>query len=271
MLSIIISWRDRDEIRKTLPEAIECVKPFSGEVIVVNYSGDEQKLRSMIKPDSALRIVSVDNQKYFNKSSAHNIGIHSAQNDVLFFCDCDVLVEKYAVEDLFSRVSGSNTTFATIKGVVETKINSREAKHVVCFGYTMHIKTADGRELNIVDNEEDGSDGSRPAPGLLFVKKEHILKVSGYNGMLKGWGWEDQDMISRLTLGCGLNRYQDHCLKHLSHDEDSRMTHYQYFPSRWESRDRMFREALSNYDRNDFHGTYYEDIEQLNGLFSEAS
>ena len=45
---------------------------------------------------------------------------------------------------------------------------------------------------------------------------------------------------------------------HLSHDDLARVQAYP-MSNRWESRDKMFRQALDNYDRADFHGTYEAD------------
>jgi N-terminal domain of galactosyltransferase len=99
-----------------------------------------------------------------------------------------------------------------------------------------------------VDNEEDAEKGTRQAPGLLLVRRSDFMRIEGYNGRLHGWGWEDQDMIARLTLGAGLRRIQRGVATHLSHGDTARIAHYPPVRDRWESRDRMFRQALSNYD-----------------------
>jgi hypothetical protein len=130
---------------------------------------------------------------------------------------------------------------------------------VVAFGYELHIKTADGRRLEIIDSEEDSQTGLRNAPGLLLVRRDDFVAINGYNAGLHGWGWEDQDMIARLTLGRGLRRVMAGNAIHLSHDDHARIAHYPAVASRWESRDRMFRTALANYDDNNFRGTYDRD------------
>ena len=37
--------------------------------------------------------------------------------------------------------------------------------------------------------------------GCCVISKENIYKVGGYNEFLKGWGFDDQDLINRLTDG----------------------------------------------------------------------
>jgi hypothetical protein len=66
-------------------------------------------------------------------------------------------------------------------------------------------------------------------------------------------------MISRLTLGRGLRRIMSGNAIHLSHDDHARIAYYPAVTSRWESRDRMFRTALANYDDGNFLGTYDRD------------
>jgi glycosyltransferase involved in cell wall biosynthesis len=204
----------------------------------------------------------VRDQPYFNKSAAQNIGAHHTHGEVLFFCDCDIVVNPDEIVQIATRVSERPGCFGTLRGVREESVNSRRAGHVVRFGYELNLHTADGRSLRIIDSEEDASDGTRDAPGLLVVRRADFLAIDGYNARLHGWGWEDQDMIARLTLGAGLERVLHGTALHLSHDDDARMRHYPQ-EDRWESRDKMFRRCLANYDRADFQGTYRRDVAEL--------
>jgi|SRR5471032_148367 len=272
MLSIIISWRDRDELGRALPALRAAARAAGGDVTVVNYSGTDQLLMPMLgEPGPDLHVVTVADQQYFNKAAAQNIGAAHARHPVLFFCDCDIIPEPEQVADLARRLHAGGDQFATLAGVRESEINSRGARHVVSFGYELRIRTADGRQLRIVDNEEDGQDGTRQAPGLLLVRREDFLAIEGYNSDLHGWGWEDQDMISRLTLGRGLERINEGYALHLSHDDHARTAFYPKMASRWESRDRMFRKALANYDDANFLGSYQRDVAALMPHASRAS
>jgi len=272
MLSIIISWRDRDELGRALPALRAAARAAGGDVTVVNYSGTDQLLMPMLgEPGPDLHVVTVADQQYFNKAAAQNIGAAHARHPVLFFCDCDIIPEPEQVADLARRLHAGGDQFATLAGVRESEINSRGARHVVSFGYELRIRTADGRQLRIVDNEEDGQDGTRQAPGLLLVRREDFLAIEGYNSDLHGWGWEDQDMISRLTLGRGLERINEGYALHLSHDDHARTAFYPKMASRWESRDRMLRKALANYDDANFLGSYQRDVAALMPHASRAS
>ncbi len=264
MLSIIVSWRDRVELEQALPSLLDTVDAFDGDLTVVNFGGASEELQRQLGAEAdRISVIAVPAQPYFNKARAQNVGAHFAQSEVLFFCDCDIVLSPEEVRDAVERVVHIDGRFATLAGVRETEVNSRRARNVVRFGYELTIKVASGAELHIVDSEEDADNGARQAPGLLFVRRTDFLAVRGYNSRLHGWGWEDQDMIARLTLGRRLSREMYGYALHISHDDHARISNYPPVTSRWESRDRMFRQALDNYDRGDFMGTYDIDIAEL--------
>jgi len=260
LLSIIVSWRDRVELGRALPSLLAAAKRANGDVTIVNFSGSAELLGGQLDGHrDDVRVVAVPGQQFFNKSAAQNVGAASTRQPVLFFCDCDILLEPDPVAELARQLLTTDGVFGTLAGVRESETNSRRARHVVSFGYELHIKTADGRQLTIIDSEEDSQTGLRHAPGLLLVRRTDFVAINGYNAGLHGWGWEDQDMISRLTLGRGLRRIMSGNAIHLSHDDHARIAYYPAVTSRWESRDRMFRTALANYDDGNFLGTYDRD------------
>ena len=264
MLSIVVTWRDRVELAEALASIIDSASAVGGDVTVVNFGGSPEMLATLLGVRAAeVNVVEVARQRFFNKSCAQNVGAARTTHPVLFFCDCDIILDPESVRHLAGEVATRPGIFATLAGVTESELNSRGGRHIASFGYELRIRTADGRTLKIVDNEEDADDGTRQAPGLLFLRRTDFLAVNGYNSRLHGWGWEDQDMISRLTLGAGLERVSLGRAVHISHDDASRIGNYPPVTDRWESRDRMFRQALANYDNNDFRGTFDADIKSV--------
>ncbi len=260
MLEIIIPWRDREELSQSAPSFVATAKRCGTRLSVVNFGGDPSQLRFLLGEHApAFHCTDVDGETYFNKARCNNIGAAFATGDLLFFCDCDIILNE-SVDPLFAAVASREGVFGTVEGVRETMPNARAANNLVCFGYTLFLKIRNGRTLTIVDTEEDADDGSRQAPGLLVVKRQDFDAVKGYNGDFVGWGWEDQDMIARLTLGRGLKRLQGGVVEHISHDDAARTRHHPTtYANRWESRDRMFRQALQNYDEDNFSGTFDRD------------
>ncbi len=260
MLSIIVSWKNRVELGQSIESLAATAAYLKGELIIVNFNGDTELLSSLVKDHPGARVVHVKEQVLFNKSAANNLGAFHSEFDYFFFCDCDIIMEPSVLDDLLNKVKEAPDAFGTLEGVKETVINSIQNNHIISFGYELFIKTKNNRTLKIIDSEEDANDGTRMAPGLLLTSKKNFESINGYNSNLVGWGWEDQDMISRLTLGAGLTRKFFGKAYHISHDDKERTKHYP-IANRWESRDKMFRQALANYDADNFMGTYNRDIQ----------
>lgn len=254
LLSVIISWRDRMELGRCVESLSRMLHGRDAEIIVVNLGGKRDVLDSQIAMADDIKIVEKE-AKWFNKPVAQNMGAHAARGDYLFFCDCDILFDNADFLELYDKVRASSKAFGTLAGVRETDPNSRGGRNVTCFGYELNIRIANGASVRIVDNEEDIENGTRQAPGLLLVKREDFYFVGGYNSALDGWGWEDQDMICRLSLHARLERVNHGEVLHISHSDEARIQAFSV-KDRWESRDRMFRRALNNYDEGRFIGTY---------------
>lgn len=262
MLSIIVSWKNRIEILQSIESLLQTAIYLNGELIIVNFDGDRGYLDKLNKAHVPnLKIVNVSNQPMFNKAASNNIGAANSQFEHLFFCDCDIIIDPIIIKNLFDKITSNTKYFGTLAGVKETILNSIQNNHIISFGYELVIKTKDNRKLIIKDSEEDANDGTRNAPGLLMTSKENFISVNGYNSNLVGWGWEDQDMIGRLTLGGGFERIIFGNAIHISHNDIERTKHYP-LSNRWESRDKMFRQALMNYDQNNFSGTFNLDIQK---------
>jgi predicted glycosyltransferase involved in capsule biosynthesis len=260
MVSIIIPWANREELRKTLPSILQNAKEVNGEVIIVNLSGDYSLLQQQISfCEDKIRIIDVKNITCFNKPLAQNIGSKYAVFPYLFFCDCDVILPKYILRKLYNRVFSNKGSFGTIKNVRETKINSKKANHLVHLAYEITLEIKDGTKIKIMDSEENILKGIRSAHGLLLVKRHDFENVNGYNRHIVGWGWEDIDIICRLMLYAKLKHILLGVARHISHGDDLRMHHNETYDDRWHNRDCMFRQAIASYDQGYFLGTYGED------------
>jgi predicted glycosyltransferase involved in capsule biosynthesis len=242
---------------------LENIQMVNGDLTVVNFMGNSELLQDQIKEFAdQLKVITVPGNNRFNKPQAQNLGATHTSHPYLFFCDCDIILPPGILKHLLQQIVHEGA-FVTLAGVKETEKNSRQANNVVMFGYHLKLRIKDGTSVQIIDNEEDVTDGTRQAPGLLMVRRSDFIKVNGYNGRLNGWGWEDQDMICRLTLHAKLRRISEGVAWHISHDDAVRMQSYIGFVDRWQSRDAMFRNALANYDNNDFLGTYSQDAKLL--------
>lgn len=65
MLSIIVSWLDRQELGKTLPGLVESSKAVNGDLTIVNFGGSCDMLRDQIgEYHSLVNVVQVEPQLY---------------------------------------------------------------------------------------------------------------------------------------------------------------------------------------------------------------
>jgi hypothetical protein len=260
MLSTIITWRNRPQIEASIASLIELGRRFDGEVVVVDMGGDAARLSAHLGDRAAaVRVVRIAAEE-FCKPIAQNVGAARSRHPLLFFCDCDVVLDVEAMVDLVEAIRADPDAFGTVAEVAESDPSQLRRGQIRTFGYQLSITMTNGRALQIVDDEPDPSRPARRAPGLLVVRRAHFLEVNGYDANLRGWGWEDQDMIARLTLGAGLHRISRGSAVHITHDDGSRVAEYRE-KDQWATRDRSFRHALANYDRGSFLGTYARDAQ----------
>lgn len=250
----------------TVASFVREAETIGGEVIVANHGGDAEQLRALLGAHvDRVRIATIYSDDYFSKTCAMNVGGLLAQNDLLFFCDCDIILELGAAARLAAAVRDRSDAFATIRQVRESAPPGDKAGHITRFDYFLRLSTRAGRQVCIDNHAQDLPAGYRNAPGLLCVRRQHFIDIRGYNSRLVGWGWEDQDMICRLTLGLGLHRLHEGQATHITHTDTERTFAYEE-TDRWISRDRAFRRSLARYDEGDFLGTLDSDAPESSSL-----
>lgn len=253
----------------TVATFVREAEAIGGEVIVANHGGDTAQLSALLGAHAnRVRIATIPSDGYFSKTCAMNVGGLLAQNDLLFFCDCDIILEPGALAHLAAAVRDRSDAFATIRQVRESVPPGDKAGHITRFDYFLRLSTRAGRQVCIDNHSQDLPAGYRNAPGLLCVRRHHFIDIRGYNSQLVGWGWEDQDMICRLTLGLGLQRLHEGQAVHITHTDTERTFAYED-TDRWLSRDRAFRRSIARYDEGDFLGTLDSDAPESRDLPSE--
>ena len=128
MLSIVISCRDRAELKQALPGLLAAAREAGGDVTVVDFDGSPAMLREQLgehAPD--VRVVRVEGERWFNKACAQNLGAAHTTHPVLFFCDCDIVVDPAAVARLAAKLHEVPGHFATLAGVRESELNAEAA------------------------------------------------------------------------------------------------------------------------------------------------
>jgi glycosyltransferase involved in cell wall biosynthesis len=265
-LSIIIPWRNRPELARTLRQNREAFDALRAEVLVINSGGDFESLESLVRDSEVTRLRLIDlAQDTFNKCLAQNIGAAVSRGRRLMLLDADIMVTPTLLTGMVERTD--DTTFVTIEWVADSNATPRPTG-LATTRQSIQLVWADGRELAFEFFSLRRSDGARGGPGLICVLKEHFAAIHGMNARLTSWGWEDMDLIIRLQAKLGLRRAQFGDAVHLAHDDDIRNLHG---GTRDASNLRNMALCYQNYERGYFLGTLGRDIETSKGKVFERS
>jgi glycosyltransferase involved in cell wall biosynthesis len=249
-VSVIIPWKDRPELKVTLAINARVFAQYDAEVIVANCGGDRVMVETFAEQADVpgLRHLFVPHAS-FNRSLAKNLGVHCSTGRILFFLDADIML----TTDVFASalpLMESGDGFVQIRRVNESQPRvdpymSFVAEKSEIQEFVLH----DGRRAVI--HCLKGSGGSRCGPGLMFLTREQVLAVNGFNSALHGWGFEDLDFQIRLQIATGATLRMTGEVTHLTHADDLRGAN--------ECQNNMIK-CADQYRRANFAGTFDEDV-----------
>jgi predicted glycosyltransferase involved in capsule biosynthesis len=255
-LSVVIPWCDRPEIEITLQHNYRIFVDHNIELVIVNCGGSTEWLRELLSQKLVSELQCVELQGIeFNKSLALNIGTFAAHAAHVFFLDTDILLRENFMPEVLKLLE--RPCFVTIDRVFEEQRNIGFHNHLKEIAYSIELVGLRNRKVRLETNRVRFHDGSRSGPGLVFLARQDFFRVEGMNSDLKGWGWEDLDLLARLQLALGLQR---HCLgaaDHLTHSDELRVLTN---GTRTADEEMNFAICLANYSLGHYIGTYREDI-----------
>ncbi|KZN37637.1 hypothetical protein N474_05265 [Pseudoalteromonas luteoviolacea CPMOR-2] len=225
MISIIIPWKDRPEISQTLAANLPAFETIPEvELLIVNMGGDQKRLLALLDAvpyqHLTVKVINIFTA-FFNKSFALNWGIHSATHDTIFILDADVILNRSTLSELYHHVS--DTSFANLESVTESKPQKSSQFHLRCQTRTvLTLPIGSNQHTEILVNQSSLTNDLRTAPGLLMVKKPHLLAIEGFDSKMTYWGWEDLDLIVRLKAMLDLQQTLAGQATHLTHDDSAR-------------------------------------------------
>lgn len=257
MISVIIPWCDREELEETVQRNCDIFAKRRCELVIVNCGGNQDHLRSMEFPSGLpIRLIQVDSSD-FNKSLALNVGAYFSKCPRLLLLDADVIL----LDDLLlSEEREYHSRAIALAQVVESAWgDSPQTQNA----YVREIRTV--AHFFFVDRSVElrlratlFNDRGRNAPGNVSVPKADFLKTGGMNSDLKGWGWEDFDLLLRLQV---ISNTQIEYLGkgvHLSHGDEKR----KYGGGSPAESDMLNQQkALAAYNEGKFIGTFGTDTQ----------
>jgi glycosyltransferase involved in cell wall biosynthesis len=269
-MSVLIPWRERDELAHTLSLNVLWMQPLAAELLLLNCAGDKNRLHEILS--SPFRNVhgrtrQIDiNWPTFNKSLALNVGIHLSRSPIILVLDADVWLDGSSVDKMLQCLE--STSFVTVAEVQDypksrgwltgdSQLQLGQEIQSVSRAVQLNITWKDGSTTSVEATRRDGTLSSRSGPGLLLANKTDLIKVGGYNSDLRGWGGEDIDVLLRLDKCLGRTRSQAGRANHLLHGDDIRDLRG---ISRNQSNANNLREIVRRYSHGKFEGTLTRDV-----------
>jgi FkbM family methyltransferase len=224
------------------------------EVIIVDWDS-ETPIHNLTQLDPRIKVIRVNNKKYFNLAQPLNLAASHATGDYILKVDTDYILnpyfnffESYSIDES-CFVSGSHDQPSLVYG---TDQNGE---------YT--IDMAKNEFMNVVDYVNRFSQYFRYLRGMLYVSKENFIKVNGYNQFIDTYGFEDGDIETKLKdLGLAHHKISyDHTFIHIPHSDKKRIENCKYDMND----EREIRFNLSNFYSGDVleAQTYYGVVSRL--------
>jgi hypothetical protein len=195
------------------------------EIIIVDWDSQES-LAPLTKIDSRIKVITVQNQTYFNQPQPLNLAASIATGDYILKVDCDYIFSPYY--NFFENYKIDENTFVSGK---------HNTKNYEFFNGDQYVVDKDNMSLlELVEYVNSYSPIFKHLIGLLFVSRQNFMKIGGYNEKLgKYYAYEDDEIFHRLRV-FGLNEKKlnfDYNILHIPHSDKKRIENFEgYVPQK---------------------------------------
>lgn len=200
--SIITTCKGRlDHLKQTLPTM---VRQENAEVIVVDFSCPQNSASYVQSNYPSVRVVRLENKKYYAHCEARNAGAAVAQGEWLLFCDADIVLDGRCTEQLGLILKPG------------------------CFG-----KFKRGYQLDRHRPSGESGLGANNLEGFQVVQRSVFERLRGYDSRLRGYGAGGDTEFYKRAMIFGLRLvYLDETLvdRVIEHSDELRQTHA---PENW--------------------------------------
>jgi FkbM family methyltransferase len=191
------------------------------EIIIVDWDS-EVPIYDITKLDPRIKVIRVDNKKYFNLAQPLNLAVSQVTSDYILKIDTDYIINPYY--NFFKSYQIDETCF--VSGAHEAPILNYAPNEHGEYVIDMANNTFD----DVCGYVNSFNHYFRYLRGMLYVSKENFLKVKGYNELIDSYGFEDGDMETKLkNIGLTHNFISyDHTLIHIPHSDKKRIENCRY-------------------------------------------
>jgi len=183
------------------------------------------------------KFIHIKSDNSFKKTKSYNQGAKIADGNVLCFLDSDIFVNKQTIELLYNQVLTNDGLFLGYNGVAIYTTQLGKGKFINSITKSNWVDVCSLIDFNnlktnyYTDNYLVGN--TKAVGGCLMMNKPTFNKIKGFNPNFIGWGYEDNEIISRariLDIPISKVSNQSDILIHLWHDvanvDKSRHSYY---------------------------------------------
>jgi hypothetical protein len=220
-VSIICACKNRyDALRVSLNSwmAFDEIK----EIIIVDWSSDEP-INHLTKLDKRIKIIRVNDEKYFNQPQPLNLAASIATGDYILKMDCDYMLNPYF--SFFKEYQIDDKSFLCGQ---DSYVCKHEYWDENLKGYAINVHQMDLDEM--MKYQHSYSPFYKYLTGLCFVSRENYWKVGGYDERMgKYYAYEDDQMTKRLSMmGLECKKLkQDYNIIHIPHPDKKRYENFE--------------------------------------------
>lgn len=171
--------------------------------------------------------VLIINQDTIKKCTGYNHGVEYTNTDILIFLDVDVIIDCSKLLECINEAqcNGSPECLIGYNGCAfyMTQQGENQFLNTLDVG-DLHSKIKDLHLITNNANEFALLGNTKAVGGCLIMTKKSFNQINGFNPFFIGWGYEDNEIISRAhTLGLNVTKSNiaNHFLYHLPHCDTS--------------------------------------------------
>lgn len=191
------------------------------EIIIVDWNSDDP-VEQFLSLDDRIKVIRVNDKQYFNQPQPLNLALSLASGNRILKLDTDYVMNPYY--NFFESYSIDSNSF--VSGKIPYKSPEFWSEKLQCFT----IDKANMSVGELKDYYNTYNEYYKYLTGLLFIDKDNLVKVGGYNENLgKYYAFEDDEIYQRLEL-LGLEHkklYYDHRLHHIPHPDSKRTENFE--------------------------------------------
>ena len=232
-ISFIVHYREDTEERKKNFDIVynyyKAIYPSCEFVFVED--GSEKTIEHLVRDED--QYIFNKNDDVYNKCKSYNIGLNKSINNIVCFLDIDCIV---SIDSLSKSIKIVNTLEDSIcigyngiaiyaeytlkDGVTNTKFSKGIYK---LYDY-LQSKVDSSNITNLYSTDLYTVGNINAVGGCLIGKRDTFLDINGFNPNFIGWGFEDNEILSRAgqlgkTVTNIMSKDSKYFLFHLPHED----------------------------------------------------